>query len=242
MISWTEIVNSLFWNIENNPYYEACIKSNIEEAKRLFEQGHRADKVWDYCKYGCGCGMSGCHIDSKYNQLASILDNFNNFHNIFTKMVYCGLFSVEDIPDYMFFQVFRNLNISIIEWFLREIPPAKLAYVEDPYWKTLFFAVISYYGERGLDDLRFELVSRLLKIPEMKPKIYIKRKGKSILNDAIRQKNLPLINLLLSLGGFDEDVFLLKKHIRKILKENKPELYEKDKDGFTLKERLEKIE
>jgi hypothetical protein len=148
MTDWTTLVNYYFHNERSGPYYEACITENLEEAKKLFYQGHRVEKII-FDKTQCCCGLSGCGYTSIIFWLDEIVSSrFDSF----TKMV-----------DYVIYGIILRLQIPAIDWFLKLLPPSKLIYAKDWGWGNVFFATMLENVKPTPDNSKkTQIISRLL--------------------------------------------------------------------------------
>jgi hypothetical protein len=223
---WNDILNELFSDEEveyDDSYYEACINENLEEAKRLIALGYQADNTWLWAnkRHNCVCGLSECHDgfsdEPIFTLLAKLFDVKPDI-KLVTKLVDYGLLSIEDIPDRIIFKLLHRkyeTTQEIIDWIIKVIPPSRLVTYRESEDDDFFVVNQKVLGQECITVLYAilwshmpyekveEYLKTLLSSPEMRELAYHKYDGVTILRHIILQTRIPVLETLLSMGGFD---------------------------------------
>ena len=226
--NWSDIINELFSDEEvdvDDSYYVACYDEDLEEAKRLIAMGYQADNtyLWTLNYIDCECGISGCHEVVMYGPITALISGFYDKPadiKLITKLVDYGLLSIEDIPDEIIFNTLHGkggetTTQEIIDWLVAVVPPSRLATYRESEDDGFFLADTMQSVKETITILHailwshmpeekvVEYMKTLLSAPEIKELVHHKYDGVTILRYLIPHVHLPLLEILLPMGGFD---------------------------------------
>jgi hypothetical protein len=248
--NWDGIVKNLF--TEENPYQQACLERDSKAVEKCLKKGWFVDNkhFWNQREMKCDCILSGCPSEFRNCPLYYLLFKKNNHQindqdaNIIFYLITYGLLSIEDIDDELIYNIFRQSSSTdqkIFDFLMSVIPVSRLASIRSIRSKetTILHAVL--YSCRPLEQ-ETKILKFLLSKPEMRVLAHKKDSyGESILREAVIHLNVEIVELLLSIEGYDvNEVSGYEKNcaihvcLEKYAKSKDPCIWKKVSDIFEL--------